>query len=179
MINNIDNFLKHWTDEKAQHEPEAALVKAHAAAVSSFNAVHEKFLKCLKVKKSGKDLIAIFSDDANVLIEEYEQADKRVSEIKRDIEEFLRLTGGELSINILADRLHRVRRQINSTEFAARSGLQRTIKKSASSVAEAEQSEAVQAAYDKRDRIKAEKEPVVAELEDKLIKINQILKKYE
>jgi len=170
------SFCNHWIGKK--EAPEAKLAEAYRKAQADFEVQQNALLRCLRIEKKGDKLIPVFSSEAATLAGLHWDAEKRLLDIASDINAFMDLTGGETSLTILADELERARRQVSDAEHGACNVLARAIRRGAGSVAEAEQSPDVQAAFDKRDRVKSDMQPEIARLEKKLEGAKAILNKY-
>ncbi len=159
--------------------PESQVANAYKKAMADFESVQSGLLKSLRVEKTTKGLVPVFAAEAEGLVAILQDAEQHLKDVQKDIEDFLELTGGEPSLNGLSEALIRARRTISNVTFEANAIREKTVRQNKSmSPLEAEQLEVVQHAFDKRDRIKAELEPEIEMLQDKLSKANAILNKY-
>jgi hypothetical protein len=174
---NFEEFVGHW-----QNKPESLeskLARNYKRAVSVIESLPGKLVKCLRVEKTSKGFIPVFNSEAERLYDEIQMAESRVAEVKADIKRFLALTDGEASLERLSEKLTRARRMISDVEFEASIALERAIRQNRSlTPREAEHLGVVQTAFDKRDRVKAEFDPVIMNTKDRLSKAKEILEKY-
>lgn len=162
---------------------EERLAQAYRDAQSAFEAKQAGLLKCLRAEKSGGRLVPVFAPEAEGLASSLQEAESRVEEIRKDILKFLELNGGEASLTGLAvglaDKLARARRDLQYVVIKANAVREKAVREnSGMTPLEAEQLEIVQQAFDKRDRVQADLQPVIADLEGKLAVANAILQKY-
>ena len=107
-----------------------------------------------------------------------EDAERRLAEIQSDIENFMDIVGS-YSRREVAERLNRCKLDIKNAKRKARNILKQAIQENPGlSSDNVEKMKVVQAAFAKRDAIIAELKPLIAELEGKLIKTEEILVKY-
>lgn len=174
-MTTIEAFLK---DVKPDTQ-EGNLAEAYRQALGDFESRQSDLLKCLRAEKTGKGLMPVFSPEAENLMPGFQEAESRMAAIKDDIEKFLALTEGEASLAGLVDRLNRHRRTLQNVELEARNIRERAVRRSPEMTPlEAESQEVVQAAFDKRDRVQAELQPAITELEGRLSAAKAILERY-
>jgi hypothetical protein len=171
-----ERFCKFW--QQKPDTPEGKLAEAHKRAQADFDSQQTSLIKCLRIEKKGDKLIPVFCAEAATLAGPHWDAEKRILDIKADIEAFLGFTGGELALSTLADQLSRARRLVSDAEHTARVELERAIRNGSGSINEAQESPIVQKAFDRRDRLLSEMGPTIQELERKLADAKAILEKY-
>ena len=173
----ISDFIEFYE----HHEPRSqdnVLADEYNDASASFEAEQQILLKSLRVDKA--DFKPVFSSDIEEIASRLNAAEARLNGITGDIEHFLRLTGGENSSSGLIEQLTRARRTIANVKIEANAIRERTVRQNLNLMPiEAEQLEVVQPAFDRRDRILAELEPVVMNLQGRLTEIKAILGKYD
>lgn len=172
-----ERFCQFWAGKP--DTPEGHLAEAHKRAQAEFELQQTSLIKCLRIEKRGDKLIPVFCAEAATLAGPHWDAEKRLLDVRADIESFMELTNGETSLSTLADKLSRAKRVVSDAELDARNALERAIRRGAGSVAKAEQSPEVQKAFDKRDRLATEIGPTIQELERKLVDAKTILEKYQ
>lgn len=175
MNPDIQNFINGCKSGSA----ESKLAGAYNQALANFESIQSDLVKCLRVEKTTKGLHPIFAAEAEGFSVKLTEAEHHLDEVQKDIEAYLALTDGEVSLDSLTEKLIRYRRTISNVTFEANAIRERTVRQNKSmSPQEAEQLEPVQQAFDKRDRIKAELEPMVSDLQSKLSKAKKTLEKY-
>jgi hypothetical protein len=123
-----------------------------------------------------EDLESTKRDFENPLLRVY--AEKRLAEIQSDIENFMNIVGS-YSRRDVGERLHRCMLDIANAKCQARTIRKMAIQENPGLCPDnVEKLDVVQAAFTKRDNIITELKPVVAELEKKLDRAEEILKKY-
>ena len=173
----IDAFLEFW--KQKPNSPEGKIAEAYNQALLDFDDKQTGLLRHLRPQKANGKLIPIFAEGSEKLISGFEEAEKDLKEVRADIETYLKLTEGQPSMNLLADKLHRAKLAITGTSFDARRALERALRDTkSSSMEEIEDLPAVQAAMDKRDQTQRQFGPVVEDLQDRISKIKGILEKY-
>jgi len=127
--------------------------------------------------KAVEDLESAKRDQGNSLHLNGE-AQRRVAEIESDIENFMTIVGC-YSRREVAEKLHRSKLDIAGAKRQARNILKKALLENPNmSPDKVEKLDVVQDAFAKRDTIIAELKPVVAELEKKLGKAEEILERY-
>lgn len=175
MSSRIESFLR----SQKHGSSEGRLAEAYRKAVAAFEIQQAALLKCLRVEKTGSKLVPIFTNEAGELAGNHYDAERRVIEVKSDIEAFLDIIGNDVSLDGLSSKLVRTRRTISEVTFEANAVRERSVRTNpAMSPNEAESLEVVQTAFDKRDRLKAELEPIAADLQSRVTKAKTILEKY-
>ncbi len=172
----IDEFLEGVKPESK----ESKLAEAYKHALADFESEQSRLLKCLRVEKTSKGIIPVFSSEAESLALSLKEAESRVTLVRSDIEAFLQVTGSEPSLLGLADKLARSRRTLSNVTLEASNVRAHAIRQNPKmSALEVESLEPVQAALDKKDRAQAELEPLITDLETRLSKARAILEKYD
>ncbi|MFZ3147777.1 MAG: hypothetical protein WA137_01905 [Methanothrix sp.] len=169
-----ERFCQFWAGKP--DTPEGHLAEAHRRAQSAFELMQTELVRCIRVEKKGDKLIPIFSDDAAIIAGPHWDTEKRLLDIKADIEAFLGLTEGEPGLSTLLDKISRAKRILNEVEHVARVELERAVRKGATSINDSP--EFVQALFDKRDRLRVEMGPEINNLEGKISAAKAILNKY-
>ena len=106
------------------------------------------------------------------------EAEKRVAEIRFDIKIFMDVLGS-YSRKDVSDRLHRCELDISNAKRKARIVRKKAIQENPGlSRDNIEKLDVVQTAYKERDSKIAELTPIIAELENKMQRAEEILKKY-
>jgi hypothetical protein len=175
-MSDIESFL-----EVAKHgSSESKMVEAYMRAKSDLESKQFNLLKCIRSKKTGSGLIAVFSGGSEDIAREVEDAEKALADIRANIKAYLTLTEGQPSISSLTDRLFRARRAIAEASLDARRTLEQALRETnSSSMEEIEGLPEVQTAMDKRDQAQRQLGPVVEDLQDRISKVKTILEKYD
>lgn len=171
----IEGFLKGVKPDTQEDH----MAQAYNNARDTFESRQSALLKCLRAEKTSKGLIPVFSREAENLMPRLQEAEGRMTAIRADIEKFLALTEGEASLVVLVDRLSRHRRTLQNVELEARNIRERAVRGNPKMTPlEAESLEVVQIAFDKRDRVQAELQPIIKDLEARLSEAREILERY-
>jgi hypothetical protein len=158
----------------------SGIEEALEAAKADMNRKQANLLVYIRPKKTASGWGAEFVGDGAVdAISNVDAADKHLEQVMKDREAFLKLTGGEPTLSGLLDRLSRARRIVNDAELDARNAVERAIRNHAAlNVREAEALPEVQSAFDKRDRVRSEKSPIISDLEGRVKEAKKILARY-
>ena len=175
-MSDIESFL-----EAAKHgSSESKMVEAYMRAKSELENMQSNLVRCIRSKKTGSGLIAIFPSGSEDIAREVEDAEKALADIRADIKAYLTLTDCQPSISSLTDKLFRARRAITEASLDARRTLERALRETnSSSMEEIEGLPEVQTAMDKRDQMQRQLGPVVEDLENRISKVKAILQKYD
>jgi hypothetical protein len=107
-----------------------------------------------------------------------DEAQKRLSEIQTDIEDFMEIVGG-YSRRDITEKLNRSKLDIADAKRNARNVWKRAMRENPELIPDnVEKLDEVQAAFAERDRIIAKLKPIIADLEKRLMKAEKTLKKY-
>lgn len=172
--------IEEFADVRRQtsNTPESKMAFAYRKAVEDIESESKDIWKYVRAKHLDGQLVPYFLPEAETQLSALESAEKRIAEIQSDIKKFIKLMNGD-SRQGLAEELRRAKLKITNAEHDARIAWEHALRDNRDmSPVEAENLAVVQAATRRRDKIKAEYEPLVAELQDKLTKANAILGKY-
>jgi hypothetical protein len=173
----IDAFLEFW--KQKPNSPEGKIAEAYNASLHDFDTQQAGLLGYIRPQKSGGKLVPVFAEGSEALIAEFEQAEKYLDEVQKDITAYLALMDGQPSMNGLTDKLLRAKRAIAETSLEARRALERALRETnSSSIDEIQDSPEVQAAMDKRDDTQRRLGPIVEDLQSRISKAKVILEKY-
>lgn len=175
---NIQEFVRYWSN-KEENTHQRAMCEAYSDAEKSIEAEHSKLLRYLEPQKqeNGK-VFAVFNPSILGWIDDYNSMLSHFKAIEADIESYLKLSGGEVSITSLAEKIHRLQRRADIAEHDARISVANAIKNSNISIIDAQNDEKIQKLYDVRDRIKEEVSGELETLKQRLKDANIILAKY-
>ncbi len=174
-MSGIEMFVEF--SRKKPEIPGYRLADAYIKAKAEFEENQAALVKCLRVEKKGDQLIPVFCAEAKTLAGLHWDVEKRLIDIRDDIEAFLKLSGGEPTLSVLADQLVRARRSVSDIDFRYRTELQHAISRGATGL-EAESDPEIRALHDRRDAVQAEMRPVIEDLVKRLADAKRILEKY-
>ena len=128
-------------------------------------------------REAVNDLICALIDFENP-VPQIDDMERRIADIKSDIENFMDIVGG-YSRHDIAHRLNRAKLDIKNAKRRARNIKKKAIQDNPGlSPDNVEKLDVVQAAFKKRDAIIAELKPVVSEMKRTIMKAEEILVKY-
>lgn len=134
----------------------------------------------LRGEKQGDKFIPYLLPGCAKSLEDISEASTKLAEIQKDYEAFKEIVGESRSVRNIAEELRRAKLKISNAEHDSLVIWKHALMENVGmSPIEAEKLEVVQTSFRKRDKIKAEYEPLVAELQDKLTKANAVLGKYK
>lgn len=174
---NIEEFVKYWS-KREENRAENRIAKAYSDASLEVERERNKLMQCLDCENIDGKLVAVFSGDAEIVVNEFKNKKSVFDGIRTDIEAFLSKNDGNVSLTQIAEKVQRMKRMIEDAEHAARISVAQAVRNSNMSVLEAEQSETVQKSYDNRDLVKEKINPELDILKQKLKELNSILSKY-
>ncbi len=140
-------------------------------------------LRYLRAEKSGKrrdeNLVPYLLQEAEEPLLKMIAAEERLKELDSDAEEFCKMLGDYPNIRAMAEVLNRERNKIDRSAKDARICYEQALRNHRDmDQNQVQQLDVVREARLKADRIKAGTEPKVADLESRLRKCHEILKKY-
>jgi hypothetical protein len=174
-MTNIENFLSNVKTGSA----EARIASKYKSISDELEKLQTNLLQRIRVAKDSRGrLIPIFQDGVEPLSTELETKDAELKSIRGDIEAYVEACSGP-SIDPLLSERAKCRKVLADIDFEVRSATSVAIKKGlAKSAAEAENTPAVIDLLVKKDRIHGEYAPRLAEIEQKIAKAQEILKRY-
>lgn len=158
---------------------ESKMAFAYRKTVEDIESGSKDIWRYIRAKRVDGQLIPYFLPEAEAPLSALESAEKRRAEVQSDIKKFVKLMDGD-SMRGIVEQLHRSKLKVSNAEHDSRIVWEHALRENRDlSPIDAEKLEVVQAAIRKRDKIKAEYEPIVTELQDKLKRANVILERYK
>lgn len=173
--------VEEFVDVRRQppNTPESKMAFAYRKTVEDIESRSKDMWRFIRAKRVDGQLIPYFLPEAEAPLSALESAEKRLAEVQSDIKKFLKLMDGD-SIRGISEQLHRSKLKVSNAEHDSRIVWEHALRDNRDlSPIDAEKLEIVQTSFRKRDKIKGEYEPLVAELQDKLKKANVILERYK
>ncbi len=157
---------------------ESKMARAYRNTLEELKSASRDLWKTMRADRADGVLLPYMLPEYETPALQIEKAQNRLAEIQSDIENFMNIVGSHSRYNI-ETKLHRCKLYIAKAKSQARKTLKRAIQENPGlSLDNVDKLEIVQAAFMERDRLVAEIKPIVAELEKKLNKANEILEKY-
>jgi hypothetical protein len=133
----------------------------------------------IRGERQGERFIPVFSQGAESILRDIEEAEARLADTEVDSEMFVDLMGQYRSLTELITALHREQHKIDNAEYNCRAILEREMRNHHNMlVEEVRELDVVKDAYLARDRVVAEVEPKVQDLQNRMQKAKIILSKY-
>jgi hypothetical protein len=157
---------------------ESKMARAYRNTLEELKSASRDLWKTMRADRADGVLLPYMLPEYETPALQIEEAQNRLAEIQSDIENFMEIVGSHSRHNI-ETKLHRCKLDIAKAKSQARKTLKRAIQENPGlSPDNVDKLDVVQAAFMERDRIIVELKPLMAELENKLEKANQILEKY-
>lgn len=151
---------------------ESKMAQAYRETVEELESANRDLWKTIRVEQVDDLMVHYFLPDFEEPLIRIQELELRLGLIQSDIEDFVSIVGSH-SRREIAQELRRCKLEIARSKRQARSIWKRTIQED-----DVQNLDAVQAAFAKRDRMKAKLEPITVGLEGKLTDAEGILKKY-
>lgn len=171
----VEGFAEYWRDKNPC--PESRMAQRFLTAREDFEAVHNEMLQHLRPKARGKTTLLVLRD-AEAVVARFERAEKTLLDIESDIVRFEELAGNH-TLDMLARERQRLKRALDDADFSVKSATLRTIKNNkARSAAEASTTAEVVDLLAKRDRVAEHSVSRLQDIESRIARAREILKKY-
>lgn len=174
------NIFEEFADSKEHFYDsfERKMARAYRDTVEELVAASKDLWSTMRVEQDDDQALQYFLPEYEDPALKIEDAEIRIAEIQTDIETFVNIVGGH-SRQKIVQKFHRYELDIANAKRKARIILKKAIQENPGlSRDNVEKSGVVQAAYKERDSKIAELTPIIAELEKKMQRAEEILKKY-
>ena len=186
MTPDIDNFLRFWSDPgQKQDDPAFRLAHTHNTTAKRLSELRASTLSFLQPGKDSRGRwVPVFDesrvDEVAALGLEIEQTDKALKAISNDILTFMGLSESFMTLSSLTAERHKISERIKHCEKVTASALKRALDKNPhESPAVLMQKADISEAYAALDRAKTETAKPLADLDERLAKVRQILEPYQ
>jgi hypothetical protein len=183
-------FLRFWQDQSKSNGPMAAedvaqkLAVAHVKATQKLATLKAQGVSFIVPGKDSRGRWVPIYDDARVgdiatLGSEIEQAGNKIKSVSNDIIAFLELSEGKPMLSAIVHEREQLRRRILATEKHAAAALKKALDKDPhTSPAVLMQRADIAEAYSAMNKAKEETEKPLADLDERLGKMREILDRY-
>jgi len=181
---SLDPFFDYWSKPDHPDDPAKALAVAHSDALTKLAALKEKGVSFLVPGKDSRGRWIPVYDDAHIdkvatLGGEIDRARDRIKAVANDIEAFLAVTGGSPVLSGLINERKALQQRVNFSERHAAALLKKALDRDPhTSPAVLMQRPDLSEAYAAQAKAKEETSGPIAELDEKIGKLNEILGKY-
>jgi hypothetical protein len=157
---------------------ESKMARAYRNTLEELKSASKDLWKTMRADRADGVLLPYMLPEYETPALQIEDAQNRLAEIQSEIENFMKIVGSHSRHNI-ETKLHRCKLAIAKAKSQARKTLKKAIRENPGlSPDNVEKLDVVRTAFMERDRLIAEIKPIVAELEKKLSRANEILEKY-
>lgn len=183
---DVESFLRHWSDPSVKQDDAAfRLAHAHRTAAARIKELRASTLSFLQPVKNSKGAwVPGFASDAidqaSALGTEIEQTDEKLKSIAHDIETFLKLSEGNPTLTSITAKRNRLLDRVQHCERVAGSALKRALDKNPHELpATLMQRADISEAYAALEKAKAETAKPLADLDERLKRMREIIEPYE
>jgi len=158
--------------------PMSEIARTYRTAEKDMDKEANKLLRFLRAKEVNGDKIPVFLPSVCEVQPAVQQAEARLEQVRSDITEVLNCMGDEYnSLTSMIERVGRLRRTVLNVERDADNLVKQRIN-AGDDPEMASQHPDVQAALDKRDRVRSELNPQITVLKERVDRAKAILDRY-
>ena len=170
-MKTLDAFL-----ESATKPPDYDLAQSYRDAEKQFDIQQTRLMRYIRIREDGKEFLPVFEQGIESIMPELEHAEMQLQETRKRIENYLECLGEFSSLAAMTEKLAHMRRSLANVERDAKNITEAAIRTSGLPPERvAIESQEVVEILNKRDRMRLELEPAIADIQRRINRIKELI----
>jgi hypothetical protein len=170
-MRTLESFL-----ESSTKPPDYDLAQSYHDAEKQFDAQQTRLMRYIRARKDGKEFLPVFEQGIESIMPELEHAEMQLQEMRKRIENYLECLGEFGSMAAMIEKLAHMRRSLDNIERDAKNITEAAIRTSGLPPERvATESQDVVDVLNKRDRMRLELEPAIADVQRRINRIKELI----